>query len=79
MSSSIDDRQLSWPYPMTAAGEPLTLKTEIGELTISTATIPYEQYTTLLKREALLTALEFEGVEHWEGYARAKKRAEDNS
>ncbi|QIG73970.1 host recBCD nuclease inhibitor protein [Rhizobium phage RHph_N34] len=65
----------SWPHPSTEGGAELK-----GDLSSPTmATVPVEHYQTLLKRNALLVSLEFEGVEHWEGYARAKKRAEDNS
>jgi hypothetical protein len=42
-------------------------------------TLPFEDYTRLLKRDALLTALEWRGVNTWIGYEEAKKRADDNS
>ncbi|QGZ14302.1 host RecBCD nuclease inhibitor [Rhizobium phage RL2RES] len=51
-----------------------------GDVTaIGHVTLPFEDYTRLLKRDALLTALEWRGVNTWIGYEEAKKRADDYS
>ncbi|QNH71603.1 hypothetical protein PP938_gp012 [Rhizobium phage AF3] len=46
---------------------------------LNNVSLPFEDYSRLLKRDALLTALEWRGVSSWIGYEEAKKRAEDYS
>ncbi|QIG68133.1 host recBCD nuclease inhibitor protein [Rhizobium phage RHph_Y68] len=56
-----------------------SVEIEMAGSVLGTATLPFEEYVHLVKRDAMLTSLEFEGVQKWEGYEKAKKRAEDNS
>ncbi|QGZ14004.1 host RecBCD nuclease inhibitor [Rhizobium phage RL38J1] len=50
-----------------------------ADVSVNNVTLPFEDYTRLLKRDALLTALEWRGVTTWIGYEEAKKRADDYS